>query len=45
MGSEDAAAPPAAGEEFAFTFTRPGEYSYLCRPHRLMGTTGTVVVQ
>lgn len=30
---------------FSFTFTTPGTYPYFCRPHELMGMTGTVIVQ
>ena len=37
--------PLAPGGAFAFTFSRPGDYPYLCRPHRQSGMTGTVVVQ
>ena len=30
--------------QFSHTFTVPGEHQYYCRPHRLMGMVGTVVV-
>jgi FtsP/CotA-like multicopper oxidase with cupredoxin domain len=37
--------PVAPGGVFAFSFARPGDYPYLCRPHRRGGMTGTVVVR
>lgn len=30
---------------FAFTFTKPGEYRFLCREHLLQGMTGTITVR
>jgi FtsP/CotA-like multicopper oxidase with cupredoxin domain/plastocyanin len=30
---------------FALTFTRPGEYRYLCRQHILQGMIGTIIVK
>jgi len=30
---------------FAYTFTRPGEYRYLCRQHLLQGMIGTIIVK
>jgi len=30
---------------FSYTFTTPGTFPYLCRPHFAMGMTGTVIVQ
>lgn len=34
-----------ASPVFSYTFTAPGTVPYFCRPHLLMGMTGTVVVQ
>lgn len=31
--------------QFAYTFTKPGEYRYLCRQHLLSGMTGIVIVK
>lgn len=33
------------GKTFSFTFTRPGQYRYLCRQHLLNGMTGIITVQ
>lgn len=30
---------------FAYTFTKPGEYRYLCRQHILQGMIGTIIVK
>jgi FtsP/CotA-like multicopper oxidase with cupredoxin domain len=35
----------ATGQAFAFTFTQPGQYQYLCRQHLLNGMAGTIVVE
>jgi FtsP/CotA-like multicopper oxidase with cupredoxin domain/plastocyanin len=32
-------------QAFAFTFTRPGEYRYLCRQHLRQGMIGTIIVK
>jgi len=32
-------------QEFAFTFTKSGEYRYLCRQHLLQGMVGTITVK
>ncbi len=32
-------------QSFAFTFTKPGEYRYLCRQHLLQGMVGTITVK
>jgi FtsP/CotA-like multicopper oxidase with cupredoxin domain len=33
------------GDSFAYTFTRPGTYRYICRQHLLNGMVGTITVQ
>lgn len=32
-------------QSFSFTFTKPGEYRYLCRQHLLNGMVGTIIVK
>jgi plastocyanin len=32
------------GTTFSHTFTAPGRYDYVCKPHHSLGMTGTVVV-
>ncbi len=32
-------------QSFAFAFTKPGEYRYLCRQHLLQGMVGTITVK
>jgi plastocyanin len=34
-----------AGQSYSFTFDTPGEYTYFCRPHVVIGMTGVVVVE
>jgi plastocyanin len=33
------------GQSYSFTFDTPGEYTYFCRPHVVIGMTGVVVVE
>jgi plastocyanin len=33
------------GQSYSFTFDSPGEYTYFCRPHVVIGMTGVVVVE
>jgi plastocyanin len=35
----------APDQAFTYTFTKPGQYQYLCRQHLLNGMSGTIVVQ
>jgi len=30
---------------FSFRFTKPGIYKYYCKPHRLMGMKGQIIVE
>ncbi len=32
-------------QSFSFTFTKPGEYRYICRQHLLQGMVGTITVK
>ncbi|MEX0935780.1 MAG: plastocyanin/azurin family copper-binding protein [Gemmatimonadota bacterium] len=34
-----------AGGAFSHTFTEPGEYHYICRPHLEAGMVGTIIVE
>lgn len=34
-----------SGDTFTHTFTVPGEYTYFCVPHEMLGMVGTVTVQ
>lgn len=35
----------AAGDTFEYTFTVPGRYDYICRPHESAEMFGTVIVE
>ncbi len=35
----------SSGAEFAYTFTAPGRYDYVCLPHEGAGMLGTVIVE
>lgn len=35
----------AKGQVFEMVFSKTGEYKYFCRPHRLMGMKGTIIVK
>lgn len=36
--------PIAAGQSWSHTFTVPGEYRYICRPHVAVGMVGRIIV-
>jgi plastocyanin len=33
------------GESFESTFNKPGEYTYVCEPHRFAGMVGKIIVE
>lgn len=44
-GSFKSAMLETKGQAFEFTFTQTGTYAYFCRPHKLMGMKGKVIVK